>query len=350
MIRRWTSWCLVGMAGSLAGQALAQSEGPARSMAREVIELDATKVDPKVKIEADPQASADEGPIRRRQNAERIKKLLAMKSDVELCKALNGQIISYYDVVTLVEKCRQRLIADPEVLALLQQRKGIEPIEVPVDVYRRISFGEPLDRVDVIFGASGISKSECKQFEGTLVTDLGQNFFLIEDCKKRQFRSSYDLNAYNRLGKPLMPMSSETLERIPTGRPMPTLKHDETEILYRMDGDVVWSRLFQDRTGQSKASDTPEKIEKILTDREKRTRASEVCKKTEGRIVSFYSVFYLIENCKRRPIEKLPLSAQMHLDQRGGIRDVAPEEFLAVPEGRPLSEKDLMEKLHLKPQ
>lgn len=346
-VRSGQTWIL-SLAGFLLTTAIVALAETPEVHDYEVIELDATRVDPSVDLGVvEDRGSKMEGPaVHQRRDVRFVKKLLEIKTKSELCKVLEGRVISYYDIVSLVEGCRQRLIADADVLAELQQRRHVETLEVPAAVYRRIPFGRPLDRVDVVFGGA-VSGLECKRFEGAYVTDQGQNFYLIEGCTKRAFADSYQLRLHNRLGVPLMPLSSETLARIPDGKAIATSTNDEADILFRMDGDVVWSRLFREKGSAKSPTDSPERIEKILENRKKPHLSMQVCKRVEGRVISFYSRLFLVEACARRPIDKIPLEAQMWLDGQGGIRDVSPEEFVVIKEGRAISEKDLLKKLGL---
>jgi hypothetical protein len=291
---------------------------------------------------------AGEGPTESRipLSEQFLSKFDKIKTKAEACELLEGKIVTYYDVASLVRGCKQQTIEDAELLNELVHLKRKLVVEVPARIYRLIPFGRPLSKHDLDGGggtSKTLSKQECEEVEGRYVTVSGMTYFYIEDCKRRAFESYYDLQEHNKGKTTIMTLTPETLYRITTGPGMKVKSANQEAILMKMDGDVKWSRLARANRGVESGNDSPESLQEIQKVR--KVDRAEVCRKFNGKVVSFYSQMYFLEDCKRRPMAEFSLRLQQSAHARGGVIDISPEEFKAIPAGKAISEEDVLKLL-----
>lgn len=293
-------------------------------------------------------APADGGPTESRipLSEQFLAKFETIKTKAEACALLEGKIVTYYDVASLVRGCKQQTIEDAELLNELVHLKRKRVVEVPARIYRLIPFGRPLSKHDLDGGggtSKTLTKQECEDVEGRYVTVSGMTYYYIEGCKRRAFESYYDLQEHNKGKTTIMTLTPETLYRITTGPDMKVKSANQDAILMKMDGDVKWSRLARSNRGVESGNDTPESLQEIQKVR--KVDRAEVCRKFNGKIVSFYSQVYFLEDCKRRPLAEFSLRLQQSAQARGGIIDITPEEFKAIPAGKAITEEDALKLL-----
>ena len=275
----------------------------------------------------------------------RMKKYNYVKTRAEACKAFEGKIVTYTDQTSLVTSCKQRLIEDPELLNELVHSQNKQVIEVPASVYRLMPFGEPFNRTDSFStrktSNKKITADECESLNDHYITVSGMNYYYVESCKKRAFSDFSELQAHNRGKSTIVSITPELFYRIPNGAGMKPQANDEAKILYKIDGGVAWSRLDR-KEGENVPSDSPESLNKIHQKSKERVNKAQLCTKFNRKIVSFYSQIYFIDDCKKRNIKELSIPLQQKIAEHGGITDLTPEQIAAIPNGKEISESDVM--------
>lgn len=292
--------------------------------------------------------AAEEGPKDSRVplSQQYLAKFENIKTKAEACALLEGKIVTYYDVASLVRGCRQQTVDDAELLNELVHLRKKQVVEVPARIYRLIPFGRVLSKQDLDgekHTTRALSKQECLNLEGDYVTVSGMTYFYIENCKRRAFESYYDLQEHNQGKTAIKTLSPEKLYRIAEGPDMKVKSANQDAILMKMDGDVKWSRLAQANRGVSQGMDSPESLQEIQKVR--KVDRAEVCRKFNGKVISFYSQIFLLEDCKRRPLTEFTLRLQQTTQARGGVIDITPEEFKAIPAGKAISAEDALKLL-----
>jgi hypothetical protein len=267
----------------------------------------------------------------------------------EICEEYEGKIVSFVDYVSLVEGCRQRRIEDQQLLNDLVVLRKTTVVDIPSVTFRRIPNGVPFRRKDYLEmeKSGGPSRSRlCAEHEGRHVTTDGEEFFLISDCKLRRVASFLSLVDDSGNGRPVLVLAPEVLELIPQGVDLKSREKDESALLYRVDGDVIWSRLYEGKVNRS-SEDSLETLKKIEAEMVSRLDRGEVCAALEGRVISFFSKLYLVEKCIRRPLEGISLVVQAKIVDAKGIGDVTSGQYRLLPEGVPVKEEELKLKFKL---
>jgi len=275
-----------------------------------------------------------------------LEKFEVVKSKSQACELLEGRIVTYYDVASLVRGCKQHVIEDQELLNELVHHKGRKVVEVPARIYRLIPFGKPLAKSDLDVPGAGnrkLSASECAEIEKHYVTVSGMTYYYIESCKRRAFDSYYDLQAHNTRKSTIVTLTPETLYRIPEGPVLKVKSANEDAILMKMDGDVKWSLLARANRDGSLPTDTPESLRALQ--KPQKVNRDAVCRKLDGKVISFYSQIYFLEACRRRAVQGFSLTLQQRVEAKGGIVDMTPEEFRIIPAGKDMAESDVLQSL-----
>ena len=274
-----------------------------------------------------------------------LEKFEKIKTKAEACELLEGKIVTYYDVASLVRSCKQQTIQDAELLNELVHLKNKIVVEVPARIYRLIPFGRPLSKYDLDGGGSNnkLTKAECQDIEGRYATVSGMTYYFIESCKRRAFESYYDLQEHNKGKTTIITLAPETLYRIQAGPGMKVKSDNQESLLMKMDGGVKWSRLARGNRGADLTNDTPETLKEIL--KTQKVDRADVCRKFNGKVISFYSQIYYLEDCRRRVIQGFSIQLQQRVQARGGVIDITPEEFKAIPAGKDVSEDDVLQRI-----
>ncbi len=278
-----------------------------------------------------------------------LTKFKNIKTKAEACRRFEGKIVVYYDISSFVQNCKLRLIEDSDVLNEAIKSENLKIEEIPAEVYRLIPFGEPYDRGDIPMLRSSakkkLSASECSYLNNKYVTASGMTYYWVEKCRKKAFQDFYELQEHNRNKAPIISVSPEFLNRIPLGDEMKSPDGAEAKILYKIDGDVMWSKLLRQKEGQAVQADSPETLAKIEKDSKKPINKNNLCQKINRKIVSFYSQVYFGESCILRPIEDFSLELQRQLAAKGGVSDLTPEEMITLPVGKVISPDVLLKTL-----
>ena len=263
-----------------------------------------------------------------------IKKFDSVKTKKEACRRLEGRVLTYYDTSTFVKNCVQHPIEDPNLLNEMVYKKRIPVVEVPAHVYRLIPFGNAWSG-----DSSGLSGSKvCRDLNGQYVTSTGSDYFFIQNCKKRPFASYSELQAHNSKNSPVRLVSPEELERLDEGQKLDGSYNREVEALYRIVGD---SSLRPKVNGRNKFIGSAEELEAIPN----QTRADKksLCRKFNKKIISFYSQLYYIIDCKKRPLNTLPVTVQKKLSESGTqITDLNSDQVDAIPLGKEIGDDEAL--------
>lgn len=262
----------------------------------------------------------------------------------EMCELYEGKVIAFAGSLSLIDRCQQRVIEDTQVLndLIIDGKKQV--IDVPSAVVRTIPFGKPF------LANRGLKKNpdsnayKCSRFEGRYVTNDGENFFFVEKCHRRLFVSFEDFTYHNQENRPVLAATPEEFEVLLPGRVMEVRPTNEPEILYKVDGDIYWSRLFPKGKVERSGEDSLKKIETIDMERKKFSGRAELCSRYEGKIVSFYSKLFLIEKCLRRPLVNVSLDVQTSLADDFEPQDLSAEQYRVIPEGIGFDAEKLLKK------
>lgn len=299
---------------------------------RAYVFAESTKPDPTVPL----------GELEQRKNSN-------FKNKEEACRALDGKILTYYDQTTYVKNCKQHLIEDVEVLNALSKLPGKTINEVPAKVYRLIPFGEPFTEKDLAAltnqkQATGVPKN-CFNLNGEYITVTGSTYYWVDNCKKHEFADRFSFEQHNRKLKPITTVNEDVLARIPRG---PAIKIDRGElgILYKLDGDTQWSKLYRNRGSEAALQDSPESLTKI-DEATRKVNKPELCKKINNKVVSNYSQMYFVDDCTIRPIKDYSSSIvfQARIDEVGGVLDLTPEQVRSLNQGKEIEVADVLKRL-----
>lgn len=253
----------------------------------------------------------------------------------EMCGLYEGKVIAFAGVTALIEDCKQRVVEDVQVLNDLVIDRKLSVLDVPAVVIRTLPFGKPFEAKDA--KKNSISKKDlCEKMEGRYVTTDADSFFFVEKCARRPFVSYLDFTHHNVDARPVLAATQDEVESLPIGAPMSVKTSDESNLLYKIDGDIYWSKLFPSGKVDRQGPDTLQKIERIGEERARLGKLQELCSRYEGKIVSFYSQLFLIEKCKRRSLQNMSLDVQASLIDDFGPQDLSAEQYRAIPEGEVL--------------
>lgn len=236
---------------------------------------------------------------------QREARTISKKEESTACQKFEGRYISYYGEVFQVVKCQRRPIQSHNAIAALS-RQGIKIIPVDSQPIAAIPEGEALSDANSL-----AKKRSCKELTGFYVTFSFNEIFYVEKCKKRLFPdwASY-LSHRSKMGqrqKDILGLTWAEFESIQLGEEFPS----------SMDQEFAKTRA-QDR--------------QVVT-----IPIKEACKNAEGKILTFHSKMYQIENCKKREIDPEKLTRSRG---RTGFRvsEMTPEQWLSLPDGKPMAD------------
>jgi len=237
-----------------------------------------------------------------------VRKQFSRAEVQRICQKYEGQLIAYYGDVYKVEHCRRRPVMDNKTVYTLQ-RDGHKVLDVDGDAVAALAEGEAVDEATSVLNARS-----CKQLEGHYVTFSNVDVYFIEHCHKRLFPdwTTYVKHRERREDKKgeILSLSWLEFDQMPEGRPLPSVIDD------------IFAKMLTGEAG----------IEIIPID--------EACAGLDGQLASYYAHLYRIERCRRREIDE----PEIFLKKIGGsnnvkIVELRSEQWLSLPEGRPISEK-----------
>lgn len=219
------------------------------------------------------------------------------------CAKHEGKYISYYSEIFRVEKCKRRVIQDPETLSRLM-RGAITVTEVESDIIAAIPAGQ------AVADQGAAKRRGCKQLEGRFVTFSYVDVYLVQKCKKRLFPDWETFVAFQKkrgnnsgIGSEVIPLSDAEFDLLQIGPEMPSAV------------DVEFIRQY----------DRSKVVDLIPID--------EACRGVEGKIVSFYSKLYKIEKCRKREMD--PEVATLK-NPSLNPKELRPEQWNSLPDGKPM--------------
>lgn len=185
----------------------------------------------------------------------------------EVCAKFEGQLISYYEDVFLIENCKRRKFM-ASTLVYEKLKWGSKITEVEGDVVRQIPEGLPIEKQHRDYS--------CKDIEDRYVTVGFTEIYLVEGCKKRLFPdwTSFLDHSYNRekSRREIIDLEANQFHKFAMGKPMPSALDQEPVIKGMEDeADVI--------------------------------PLSEACRGLEGKYVKYYSRIYKIVKCRKREID-----------------------------------------------
>ena len=180
-----------------------------------------------------------------------------------LCKKYEGAYISYYDGLYQVRGCKRY---DKSASAYQITRSGVRIQQVGAEVIKQIPLANERRNQ-----ARKNKSAVCKQLEGKYVSVAFTNIYYISSCQRRVFPDweTYQEHRQRRgvaLDTLIVPISSEELQLLPAGAPMPNTAM-------------------------------------IVKKKVSRASMAQRCKELENKYVSFYRHIYQIKKCKRKPVQ-----------------------------------------------
>ncbi len=271
-------------------------------------------------------------------------------SKAKACRRFEGKLIAFYDQTALVQGCKMRLIEDPLLLDIVRRQNQGKIQDVPASVYRLIPQGAPIRESDLkgVERALGFAElaGGCRALNGEYVTANGTDYFLVEACKKRRFRSYAALVEHNLGKKTVLAVTPSQLASVSEGKEMPNEGSDIADVWFKIDGDAGWQRASRISTDRPKTSDTPEGLRQVAKQQSAPVQTSVLCSEIKGRVVSFYHELYFVEGCTLRLIDdKDQLKLQVRLEGRDQVRDLTANEKKALKTGKSVTVDTVMERL-----
>lgn len=220
----------------------------------------------------------------------------------QACKKFEGSFIGYYGRVFRVEKCKKRSIDDSDAVYRITMGKN-KIVEVPAEIVAALPDGLPL--ID-----QNPSKGErtCKQLAGNYLTHNFSDMYYLDGCQLFGFP---DYETYvdhrkrnNKLRLEVISISYLELRKSGKIKVVPSIMDAET----------------------ARMTDRAAPIEVIPID--------VACKGLNDQYVTFYSLMYKVEKCKKRPID--PERALSKFSGRMKLKELSSEQWISIPDGEPL--------------
>lgn len=268
----------------------------------------------------------------------------------EACRRFEGKLIAFYDQTALIQKCKMRLIEDPLLLNAVRKQNEGKIQDVPASVYRLFPMGEPIREGDIkgierMLGFAEVGL-RCDDLNGDYVTANGTDFYFVENCKKRRFKSYAGLEEHNRSKRTVRALAPSQLAELKDGKEMPNEGLDVADVWFQIDGDAGWHRGAATGDQKPMLPDSPERLREVARQQRDPVKARALCGEVQGKVVSFYHQLYFVDQCQLRVIdEKDQLQLQVRLEGREKVRDLSAAEKRALRDGRPMSVADVLRRL-----
>jgi hypothetical protein len=219
------------------------------------------------------------------------------------CKKYESKFIGYYGRVFRVEKCKKRPIEDSDAIYQVTRRKNLI-IGVDADVVRALPDGEPLVEL-----TSAQPVRTCKELSGQYLTHNFSDLYYMKNCQLIEFP---DYETYIEHRKSQKNQRSEFV----------SVTAEELRKL----GKVVIVPSVMDAKDQ-RMSDPMEAANIIPID--------VACKGLNEKYVSFYSLMYKIEKCRKRQVD--PEKTLIKFSGKIQLKELTPEQWISLPDGEPLN-------------
>jgi len=231
--------------------------------------------------------------------------LSSLKTKEQICEALQGKIVGYYDLIFLVQNCKLRPMRDNELMNRLIIDKKKQVVAIPVEIYRKIPMGNEVFRTEYadLFTSTLTKDNMCQLLEDTYISHNAHDIFYVEKCVKYSFERMEDFERHNNTGKLIVPVNKDILEALKMGKALrPEVPPFEKDPV---------------------------------------TTSQKACQKFEGKIGTYFGIFIYVEKCRKREIEELSAEAQKYLGEHQKLIFMTDTEYKMIPDGKPLLEKNL---------
>ena len=219
------------------------------------------------------------------------------------CAKYDGKFISYYAQVFKVVKCERREVVGSDNIMALTTRMKAEIQPVPAGVIAKIPLGK------AFVGLKGATKERsCGELEGNYTLDKANNIYLVKGCKLRMFPDYETFEEHRQVnrsyGKPLLELSDVEWRRMKSG---PVLK----SILPKAYRDLL-------EIGG---------VMEVLP-------LAEACAGLNGKFVSYYSLLYKIESCRKRQVKDLPGFLAKAAQKQIKVQEISSQQWMSLPNGK----------------
>lgn len=225
------------------------------------------------------------------------KKEFSVKQKKEECKKYEGKLISFYQDLFKVENCKRRQITD-ETLVAKYLSSDSQVYSVGNETIIMLELGSPL-------ATTTSGRLKCSDIEGGYVTTGGDSLYFVEKCKLRKFKDWESFSSHRASSKltrrPIVELSIEDKKRFSVSSDMPSVFNSDEMDLSEQDIDII--------------------------------PLDEACRGLNGKMVSFYSRLYLIENCRKKEILD-PDFGSRRKDFAKPVTELSSEQWLSLPEGK----------------
>jgi hypothetical protein len=219
------------------------------------------------------------------------------------CKKYEAKFIGYYGRVFRVEKCKKRPVDDPDALYQVTRRKNLI-IGVEAEVIRALPDGEPLIELSV---AQPVRT--CKELNGHYLTHNFSDLYFLKNCQLIEFP---DYETYIEHRKTQKDQRSEFISL--------------TAVELRKLGKAVIVPSVMD-SKEMRMSDPMQAASIIPID--------VACKGLNEKFVSFYSLMYKVEKCRKRQVD--PERALIKFSGKIQLKELTAEQWISLPDGEPLN-------------
>ena len=216
------------------------------------------------------------------------------------CRKYEGKLIAYYGQVYKVEKCLRRAIPYELLSSLTRRRKKIHSVEG--DTMIMLKKGEPLTET------KQKSHKNCRSLDGEYVTSGEHEIYYVENCQKHPFPDWETYTEHRKKRKksasPIIELTEKEFSNLKTGR-------SEKSVL---------DREFHNMNLESKG---------IMV-----IPIEEACRGKNGKLASYYSKLYRIENCKKRLIIEPERQKRELRKSHATVQELTTDQWISIPDGR----------------
>ncbi|MGY3802947.1 hypothetical protein ACWNT8_02635 [Pigmentibacter ruber] len=243
------------------------------------------------------------------------------KNKSEICSFLNNKLVTYVDLIYIVKDCKLSLLKDAEVSNQLIQDQRKKIIALPVHVYAMLEIGKEYNSDD--YYRDYLAKNAdsfhilCNKYEKEILTSNNEQFFYIEECKKREFNKFSDIELFLSKSKPIYSVDQKVLNRFKQGSPIQVNKKIDNTIIKVPEEEQI--------------ADLPST--KVL------------CAKLERKVVAFHEGFFFVQDCKLLTISDFNIEIQRKADELGGIKELTVKQAIGLPQIGIIKSSEVLKKM-----
>jgi hypothetical protein len=234
------------------------------------------------------------------------------------CKNLEGQFIVNIQDFYFVKKCQLRTLRDSSLVNKIVMAKTQSYQTVGKKTLALFSLGEDFSYNDYLEykkePKAKVLKRICKKYENSVVTQNGNQFFLVKACIKHPFSSYIEVENF-RKNKILTyrSINANQLDMLPLGQKI-TVNKDDDSSPFEKRIDVISYK--------------------------------NACKKLNKTLVAFHSKVFFLKNCTISQVLNFPVLEQMKYAQRHSVIPIETRDFLELKLESPISLDKLKEYLN----